>query len=301
MTKKGQSRNWARPLKPLCNASGTREEVEILRSSYWYDELSNRMGWKTPYALERIIEPEAFGKCGLNYYHRNKWRHYESGKHSPQRTLREKTDKIVEGSADAFDHVLWEALKTEYPLGDRTNSLLRTLGPEVLNVVFAPSISGASRSYRRKPVDGHMLRKLEDRAGMDALASLTLLLREAHENGQRTLAFKIGLPLLWVLLIFCTTCSATRISYRLFDLYLHKIFPLATTGNRAYCLERYPLSRATSLLTSCVLAAEDRGAIGLSWEDTVSYMMQIIRGRFGLDLRIALVPEIEISKGVKAA
>lgn len=299
--RKGKGRTSVRSLTPLSDSSDCREELEILRTGYWYDEISNRMGWKTPYAMERRIEPEAFGRSATNnFYHRNKWRHYESGRHSPRQNLRERVNEVVDGSSDAFDHVLWtDALKTERPLGDRMDTLLKTFGLEVQQVVFAAAIPGATRSYTRRPVDGRMLRKLENRAGLDALACLTLLLREAHEKEKHELAFRIGLSLFWVLLIFCITCSVARIGPRLFSIYRASIFPLARSRERRYLLDEYPLDGATSLLRHYTLAAEDRDEIGLAWDDTVRYMMEIIRGHRGLDFRIALLPPTEVRKGTK--
>ena len=293
MRKKGWTRLSGRLLKPLSDLPAAADKLKILKTVYWYDELSGRTGKGTAYALERLIEPEAFGRSGDNtHYHRNKWSRYEDGKHAPQKKLRDQADRIVPGSGAAFDHVLWsDALQMKQPLGDRTDSLLKSLGPDIAQVVFVANVPGATRSHLRRPVDGRLLRKLENRAGIDSLACLTILLREAREQDEPKRTMDIGMSLFWVLLMFCTTGTTARIRHVLFDLYRSEIFPLAATEHERFDLDEYPLVRASDLLNRSVLEAEDRGLIGPSWADTVEFMLRLIRGQLGLNLRVALLPK----------
>lgn len=283
MSKKSSKKRWVLVHRsPLHPPTTGRDEVDIIQTACWFDHFLGVANLRTPYAAERLVEPEAFGVKEGVVYHRNKWAAYARGQRTPHASLRDRAEQAAPGTRWIFDHAMWEALRTERRLGQRIEPLLRTLEPKVQTVVFD---SNSLRGLKRRPIMAASLKSLEEMAGFDSLACLTLLLREAHERADAKQAHRIALSLFKVLVIVCMDCSLWRIVPRWFSLYRDRIFPLAALRNRTFRLQEYDIEEVVEEFTRILLVAEDHGDRH-ALRGTTHFMLRAFRG--GLTPRAAL-------------
>ena len=242
--------------RPLRRAWESRLcEIDILRTAWWNDFLSVSLRLFSSNALERRIKPEGFRTEDGITSKRNGFRLYALGLSKPNAYTLELGDRHVPGAADLFWHPLWPMLK-ELPVGAAAGRLLSALDPksECWDVVHERDSVG---HMKRRPIDWQLLRKLERRAGLDALFCLTSLLLEAS-RGERQTAFQIGQPLFNVLLVCLSTKAALRIGARLMAYYRQYIYPLATFDGQMYYLNDYNFQWAIYALYAAAAEEESR-------------------------------------------
>jgi hypothetical protein len=248
----------AKPRYPptLFPSTSGRDDVDTIRTAVWYALFADFAGVRTPYAAERLVEPEAFVVKDGVIQHRNKWAAYERGERTPHPKLRARAGQVVPGSQWIFDHVVWEAPRTERRLGERLEPLLRKLEPGVQTILFD---SPGLRGLRRRAITAQSLKRLEEMAGFDSLACLTLLVREAHELGDADQAHRIAHSLFKVLVIVCMDCRLGRVIRRWFAIYRDRIFPLATARGKSFRLEEYDIVEVINEFSRIFVVAEDLG------------------------------------------
>lgn len=219
---RSNSRNWM----PDVRGKG-RDVIDALRTVYWFHGLRLRLGdtARSLRAMERHLEPNAFriSKDGVPYQ-RNKWRSYRIGKHTPLDSLVTAMEALCEGTRIEFSHVLWDVLRTDSPISPISNELIQRLEPTVQTLFWERRVMG---KIRRRIFDKRTLEVLERRAGLDALAGLTLLLRETHERRDSQHAFELGYRLCRMLVLVSFDLLDHGIGYPLFDFFHRKILPLA--------------------------------------------------------------------------
>lgn len=105
----------------------------------------------------------------------NKWRGYAVGKHTPNQSLVLKIDKINQSTAAIFNHVLWDVLRLDLAASLNATSWLMRIEPEVQVLLF--SRSNPYKEYRK--LKKQAFEAIERRAGLSALACLTIIARKA--------------------------------------------------------------------------------------------------------------------------
>lgn len=272
-----------------------RDRADVLRTRYWFHGLALRTGTWKPYMLEKIFEgPEAFGKSeNGDRYHKNKWSGYRDGKHVPLQSLIRRTDnsECGKGSAEEINHVAWRTMRSNVVAGEVANNWLREMSVDIQAIVFTTEPFN-SRCERRR-INRRLLEMLERRSSLDALACLTILLREAHEQGNQELAHKIGHSLFCVLLIVSTTPQVAAIAEELFDLYCERIFPLASWNGFRYAVEDIDFYDMTLYLRALVESVERcTGKGDNAWPNRVQVMCKLMAGKYGFDVRFAFLPPL---------
>ena len=240
--------------------------------------------------MERVFEPGAFGKSPAgDYYHFNKWSKYSVGLSRPVNALVLEVDRKVPGSARVLYHPLWEILRVGYGSNrSQRESWLSRISPDVQRVVAKNGVMTFSVDSNDDSPTPLKLNMLERRAGIDALACLSLLLLQANESQRTEDMLRIAQALYRVLLIICIRKPYCRLENELFDCFKRRIFSRVRHSGKCVALEKLNFSEATFLLLQQVLALEDAGRIGLTWKDTNKACQNLLGGKYGFDVKFAL-------------
>jgi len=282
--------------KNMVAARGRRkDEVDVLRTAFWYAEAKARLSASSAYRIERILEPKAFRKNkDGDWIHKNKWSKYEVGQHVPNDALATQVDLILPGTKRLLNHTLWKALQTKNSGRENIEDWLRQLAPDIQKIVFNADRHSPGSTSRRASISRRQLKMFERRAGIDALACLTILLRESCNQGEQAIALDLGTSLYRVLLILCTTVPAGDFALELLDIYRERIFSLVRYEGRKFYLEDCDFLDAVSLLNMLLLALEDNGLIGIGWDDRVQAVCKLLDGGYGqgFNVQFAVAPLI---------
>lgn len=295
---KEQSERWSHFSQGLQNSiasatGGRRDEIDVLRTAFWFSEIKRYLDAGTSYAVEHKLEPEAFGKnIEGDHYHRNKWPKYEIGRHVPSVELAAKVERQIPGTARLLNHVLWDSLRTKHCAKEKANDWLQQLAPDFQNIVYKPGSFSTVRDCLRVKIGKVLLAKLERRAGIEALACLTILLRESNELGDSKTAMAIGKSLYRVFLILITTNAFKPIAPELVDIYRLRIFPLVRHQGEAFHLDSFQFFEAANILRELSLQLEDAYHIGGSWLNSVRAKIKLLSGPHRLDVKFALDPPL---------
>jgi hypothetical protein len=278
-----------------------RDPVDVLSTRYWYFLVSiaaraSDRALPTAYELEKRFEPEAFGKNKLgDPYHRNKWSKYKCGLHTPNAVLIHEVERQLPGTRAALQHVLWKSLDTDIKVSDHIDDWLTQLEPEVQKVIlFHRDILGPRLGRQRhQTLSWARLRMIERRASVDALACLTMLLREAHEAGRAEYAFKLVCPTFYTLLMMAVEHIGLDIAEPMFEIYIERIFSLPRCNGLKYSFNDYPFRHAAIKLNSMTYHLKDKAENDTSWPSKVRYMLKLLGGDYGYDVTFALHPFAE--------
>lgn len=279
-----------------------RDAVDVLRTIYWYQSLCARTGQWTPYRLESVFEDSAFTRRSIKDggpYHKNKWPGYRGGVHVPSPPLVSSVNRhpLGRGTAREINHVLWETLRPNLDITRYANPWLGQLEPLVQNLVFVTELyPSAGNYYERRRIDGRKLRALERLGSLDALACLTILLREAHAQNEQKLAFDIGAALYRALLMVSLNLPMAAVADRLFGLYRERIFPFAVWNGLRYDFTSFEFSYAGTLLHYQLCSViEAQGGIADTWRDWIGTLHDLLIGRYGDHVKHALAPPLGLN------
>lgn len=202
--------------------------VDAFRTVYWFHELRISLRARTLHSIERTLEPEAFGVSEEGgRYRRNKWPAYLTGKHTPSPSFVTTINERCDGSRLVFDHVLWDVLHMRSSAAEYADDWVKRLAPDVQTFLWERSTRSRDKGRRRhKRLSIRTLKAIERHAGLDALACLTLLIRESYEDGDCEYAFDLGYWLCRMLLLMGFTLSGHGLARPLYDYYEANILPL---------------------------------------------------------------------------
>lgn len=180
-----------------------RDVIDAFRTVCWFHELRIRNGVRSTHALEKLIEPETLKKSSIGEpYRHNKWKDYRLGKHTPRKGVILKAENITAGSKEIFNHVLWDALRLNLPIKQHVDQWLNRLTLEVQTLLFEYPQTRQTHGYRkRRKLTSQAFEAIERQSGLSALACLTILIREAHEDGDKEYAYQVGFRLCRMLLL----------------------------------------------------------------------------------------------------
>lgn len=268
------------------NCLSQRDEIDVVRTMYWFEGLRIRAGVETAYALERQIEPESFSKNRFgDPIRRNKWGRYRSGKHTPSESMVAQASRKYPGSEKDLNHVLWHVLKFNGDIGVHANGWLRKLAPELQLLIFEHN------DYARIHGGRRYLGKLERRASMDCLACLLILLRLNFEHGSYERAWECAQSVFRVLLMLGLQFDERQLGDEIFNIFVRRVFsPLKWDGYR-FCFDNYNFVQSVHILHTFSLNTKQSKGRHLLWHEQVSYMCKIFAGTYyGFDLKFALEP-----------
>ncbi len=213
--------------------------VDVPANAYWFENVRVRLGQKRPYGVEKVVEPQGFRKMNSGYGHTNKWRNYKTGRRRPQAVLINKVESLCPGSAAVFEHPLWRVarLPDTKPLLPFSSTWLRMLSIEVLALMF--KTDPRTGAEVRRGVTCRVLKVLGDRADLDGIAALAILLREAAERGQSKIAFSAGEALYRAILHAAWRGNEQLrcVVPRIFAMLIERVFPFARDRTRYLCFQ----------------------------------------------------------------
>ena len=85
--------------------------------------------------------------------------------------------------------MLWDTLRLDLSIGQHLEQWLSRLTPEIQALLFEYRKANQTHEYRkRRKLGSQAFDSIERQSGLTALACLTILIREAHENGDHEYA-----------------------------------------------------------------------------------------------------------------
>jgi hypothetical protein len=203
------------------------------RTLYWYSGLREAQGVTSAYAMEKIFEPDSFGRPKSSLQYRHKWQRYAHGKHTPRRRIIEMADAIVSGSAAEIEHPLWTLLRTDMRGLDCGSTSLRLLTSDLQQTVFDLS-RVPHRVFARRRLTARLLDRIEQLAGLDALAALLILFWEAIGNSRQADACDICKRIFRMLLILGQVFRERTVMRPMFELFSQRIFTRGGSGGLTF-------------------------------------------------------------------
>lgn len=273
--------------KNLAEATGPRKgPIDVIRVALWYSAIELYSGLSSAYAVERKIEPEAFGLRADSgrTYHRNKFARYRVGQSRPNRKLIERAERMYPGTAGLYNHLLWEFLRETRSSNWLMTEGLRKLPADIQALIFeAPYPASAAPLFPRM-ITKRTLQAIERHAGIDALAGLSILLQSSLETGanEKMIALLTD-SLRRVLVVTCSFLPFSDFSGLLFYAYVHGVLSVAPKSALSTELSSVEdFMRAKITLQTGVMRLEDAYLIGLDHRSSVRGMLDILDGQYEL-------------------
>lgn len=266
--------------------------VNIARTGFWFEQLVRATERLTPNALGKFLQPDTYRKNQYDeQFNPCLWPKYAKGEVVPRPKLLRSVDAVVAGSYANFYHVIFDVLNPASDERESADLLLRRVHPGVQRAVFEPD--GLELGYYRRRQDvNQILRDLEFQGHLDALAAAIILLGEANAAKDEALAFEIAITVHRTLLIACATGPGTCIRLELLLLVSFLwLWPLESLGRR-FATSIEELDEQCGQLNTTILRLEDRYWIGLLPRETIQAAGMILRGDYGEDLRLGLMPRL---------
>ncbi len=269
------------------NSASKADPVERIRRIYWYEGVRQATGLTSAYALERLFVPDGFGrnKDGI-LFNRSTWVTYKKGDHTPKPALVARVELSVPGSSEELNHVLWEILRESTQRSVHAQRWLRQLEPELQILVFDSGTRIRDHGWPR------LLEKIENRASMDALACLTVLVFVNLDRRNFDLASEFTRSTLRVLLMLGRHFECRRIGNDLFNLYVERVFDNVRWNGRRFYLNDYSFSLWTDFLHRVADDSTDAAAYLRPSPEKVRIMCKILRGGRGFAIALAINPLI---------
>lgn len=277
------------------NSGKFRDVIDAFRTVYWFHSLRIGLEAKTTYQLEKALEPGAFCVDALGgNYRRNKWGGYRQGKHTPSQKLISSVNGQFEGAQSEFEHVLWDTVRLSKPAAQNADAWIRQLDPNIQSILWEKDKKITGNRIRIRQLQTKHLQMIERRASLDALACLTLLLREAHEIGHTQQSFEIAKSLCRVLLMIGDVLNGHGISKPLYEYYEELILPLASWQEKRLSYKGINFMELVGWLYHRLYHLTDVSPHCLNEQELVLYKLKIINGDYGFDYMWLLNP-LEVS------
>lgn len=148
--------------------------------------------------------------------------------------------------------------------------------------------------YVRRRAPNQPLHRLEGQAGPQAVAAAVILLREAHEAGNRSRAFEIGRSLHSTLLMAVVATRLSGVSLELFEFFIRHNFPMAADKEIALDLDCHVLRAQACWLGQVVLQLEDAGWTGYRPSGRTRELRKVLSVNYGFDLQFGLNPCLKL-------
>jgi hypothetical protein len=185
--------------------------------------------------------------------------------------------------------VLWIAMDVTVPLENRTKALLKTLDKEIRDLALLIYAKLHRKNERIDSDSFSWLHFLGEKAGLQALAAMTLLFREANELGTTNAKSLTPWFLFHMLLVLGPELQQRGIAYLVYPFYLKHVFPLSST----YELQESPQGMAHMSMVLNLLAFTQGCSSGerLPFEKRVYQMYQCLITLCGSVLGFAFEPK----------
>lgn len=274
----------------LSKAVGPKKRpAKVMATTLWCLELCRRLGAISGNLLEKHFEAAKFGQIRQTEPSKNhKWSRYLVGQNVPGLKQVMKVEKLMPGYARLFFHPIWDVIDQKVCELQLTEMWLGRLSAEVQNVVFDMDSTQPSGSYIRRPIKKQWLPMLERRAGIDALACLTIFYYEAEAANDQALAFELGLSMFRTLQMVCTFEPFSTVGEEFFDFYRQEVLDEINDGLVRIDFNEFNLTESLGRLDRLLHSLARRGVVKISTpKQRISAMYRLIAGDFGHDARCA--------------
>lgn len=211
-----------------------RHVVDAFRTVAWFNFLKRRCGATSTYQMDLLLETQPKQGKSEECDHKNKWRSYRKGLHTPSPELVNAIEEAHAGGYAVLNHVLWKTLRSDRWASSHAGLWLGELHPEIQKIVYQYDSSlGFSKTIRQSLNRTH-LNMLERRVGLDALACLVILLRQAIEKDDGVLAQSLSWHSRRMLLVAGPALSAMGIGTPLVQYFEQDLLQLAPIDGRHF-------------------------------------------------------------------
>lgn len=238
-----------------------RHVVDAFRTVAWFNFLKRRCGATSTYQMDLLLETQPKQGMSEDCDHKNKWRSYRKGLHTPSPELVNAIEGAHAGGYAVLYHVLWKTLRSDRWASSHADLWLGELHPEIQKIVYQHESKPGFGKTIRQSLNQTQLNMLERRAGPDALACLVILLRRAVEKNHGVFAQSLSWRVCRMLLVLGPTLWAMGIGTPLIQYFEQELLPLATLDGRHYqfCDRGYqPAARRLNAVASLIEADENR-------------------------------------------
>lgn len=289
--------------KPQPWEMGVATVIDILRCVAWYEHVRDYLQsnvdskYQTPYAIGKFIHPHTYRGASSDFSHNNLWAKYAAGLHCPSRATLAVVEERVPGATAIYDSPIWAMMNIANPVGSQIDDGLNTLRVGVQESLYDRKLLGFGM-YRRRKVGQAMLSSLERQAtGLDSLATVVLLLKEACKVGDREQCFRIGLSLHRILLMTCMSVPAVYYRLPLIAYFSLFVFPLAASDSLIIDVPIAEFYEMSNLLNTYMLILEDREVIRVETGGTTRERQRMLAGYLGMDLQYGFMPRLKVAPG----
>lgn len=251
------------------------DEVDAIRTIWWFRCLGNHLETHAPREVQRAIAPQTLAvDINGERIKNNKFLGYSLGEHVPNAALVRQAEGVVPRSGWVLGHVIWQVLRSTGSIKQHALKWTRQLDLDVQQIVLRPYgslVGGASR---------HTLGSLERRASLDSLAALTILMLLRHEEGESEWAWLHAYSVFRVLLLMGTHLERYGVAKRVFELYSQRIFSLAAFNGNRMDLSNYDYVFAANHLTGVANRVREKHATQRDRRMWTFYALQALTGLY---------------------
>lgn len=289
--------------KPQPWATTVASVIDILRTLAWFEHVRDFLQrnvdpkFKTPYAVGKFINPHTYRGASAGFAHDNLWAKYATGVHCPGTATLAAVEEKVPGATAVYDSPLWAMLNIANPVGNQVGDGLNRLRVGVQESLYNSKLLRFGM-YQRRNVSQAMLCSLERQAvGLDSLAAVVLLLKEAHEASNHEQVFRIALSLHRILLMTCMSWPAVCYRAPLIAYFSLFVFPLAASDSLVIDVPIGEFYEMSFLLNTYMLILEDREVIRVETGGTTRELQRMLAGDLGMDLQYGFMPRLKVAPG----
>lgn len=259
-----------------------------LATALWVAQLKLRSGCKTAYQLEKRFELAGRTPQGNES---RKWSKYEVGRHHPGAETVARIEELAPGSSLVIEHPLWPVLRGDLrPARSGVVPLLRSIPPELHHAVFRSGPTVDTSVVERRALTFSMLESIENEPSLDALLVLSVLQREAQQEGRSGDALHIAGSTYRTLLVLCSVAPYRPLSEILFGVFRNRSFESVEHGGARFATEAVNAASSVDLL----LQASPSASRGIaSSQSLLRQRAEVLRSCLECDLAFALAPPIE--------
>jgi hypothetical protein len=236
--------------------------------------------------MDALIECDPTSQTRSPVNLKNKWRSYRNGRHTPNLALVKAVETKFPGSFAVLNHSLWPLFCMDRSVEVEILSLLSRLPPNVFTVVRGGSIESHHGLVLPSGWDLQRLRRLERQAGLDALACLVALLRNAIESGDRREAHMFSRSLCRMMLMMGRWLYAHGIAQPMVDYLEELLLPLAAHDGQRHSFGEQGFRSAANRLIGTASMFEANENLLLTDVQKADLMLDFLDDKFSSELSV---------------
>ncbi|QCB46954.1 hypothetical protein E5678_13545 [Hydrogenophaga sp. PAMC20947] len=236
--------------------------------------------------MDALIECDPTSQTRSPVNLKNKWRSYRNGRHTPNLALVKAVETKFPGSFAVLNHPLWSLLRLGRSVEVEVPSPLSRLPPSLFTVVWGGSVQSHHGLVLAPEWNAQRLRKIERQAGLDALACLVALLRNAIESGDRREAHIFSRSLCRMMLMMGRWLYAHGIAQPMVDYLEELLLPLAAHDGQRHSFGEQGFRSAANRLIGTASMFEANENLLLTNVQKADLMLDFLDDKFTCELSV---------------